>query len=220
MESPPETPESGLYAKLEAPAEADYPPETPEAEPLEEPEGLAEEVSLPTAPAKSPLEEHEEHDINETTNEPDLSNVADHDINEAMIESDLLNVADIPEGTFLPSTPELHYLEEHADLLEEHGFSDEELEPLAAAAAQSPGASRIDDEPTEMEQATSMGVEDDTESTTSTAESFHTLDSGDREAEETQITDAIPIAETNEALRLRDRQHRRDISEITVSASA
>jgi hypothetical protein len=59
---------------------------------------------------------------------------------------------------------------------------------------------------------------DDTESVTSTADSFHTVDPID---EDTMFndTDPIPMAESFDPLGAKQYSHRRDVSEVTVTAS-
>ncbi|RMZ91833.1 hypothetical protein DV736_g934, partial [Chaetothyriales sp. CBS 134916] len=136
-------------------------------------------------------------------------------------DDDLLNIADIPEGTFLPSTPELHYLEEHADLLEEHGFSDEELEPLALAARHPAGT--VDNHMSDPVSSSSAMNDRDSESVVSTSASFQTADSegvaSDGEQGNLLGMDIMSIAERDERLGSHSRHHKRDMSEITVTAS-
>ncbi|RMD39173.1 hypothetical protein DV735_g5956, partial [Chaetothyriales sp. CBS 134920] len=118
-----------------------------------------------------------------------------------------INLADLPEGTFLPSTPELHYLEEHADLLEEHGFSDEELPPWVLAAR--PIGAR--EQRTVPASSPPPMKSFDTESVASTAASFHTADS-----------DGVGSDNEGSPSRhgMNSHQHKRDLSEITVTASS
>ncbi|RMZ84117.1 hypothetical protein DV738_g703, partial [Chaetothyriales sp. CBS 135597] len=128
----------------------------------------------------------------------------------------LISLADLPEGTFLPSTPELHYLEEHADLLEEHGFSDEELPPwvLAARPIGSIGQRSI------TASSPPLMANFDTESVTSTAASFHTADSdGAGSDDEPGSLSSKAITSMGEYDGTGSHNHRRDLSEITVTAS-
>ncbi|RMZ77792.1 hypothetical protein DV737_g4216, partial [Chaetothyriales sp. CBS 132003] len=156
----------------------------------------------------------EEDDGSETEDQGVAMNDMDND-------DVLLNIADIPEGTFLPSTPELHYLEEHADLLEEHGFSDEELEPLALAAGHP--VRTVDIYLSDPVSSPPPMNHRDSESVASTSASFHTADSegiaSDEEEGNLSSMDLVSKAGGNECLGAHSRQHRRDVSEMTVTAS-
>ena len=174
-------------------------------------EAQQEQLHSPTKATEEPVPEAAS---SAATHEPEIEDDSTY-----LTQEELLA---LPEGIFLPSTPELQYLDEHATLLEEHGFSDEELEPLAAGASSPPLMPRIIFSPLIPSSPPLLERQDDSDSVTSTAESFHTL-ADDEPATGLAVQshidyDATPMAKPSNPLDFRHR-HKRDISDITVTAS-